>query len=120
MKKNPFLLVAGITTLAVFLWLWLSPPRFWLNLVKRVDSSDPVAAGERLVEQYGCRQCHKILGQGALKAPALDGVTQRLDDQALYRWLSNPNAVARGTAMPNFRLSDAEIFAIIAYLQSIE
>jgi cytochrome c1 len=34
-------------------------------------------------------------------------------------WLRNPRAVQGSTAMPNFRLSDREIDAIILYLDSL-
>lgn len=112
----------GLAVTAVFLltiWLALAPPRFWLNLTKSVDLSDPAAAGEQVVVRYDCRSCHRIAGQGALKAPALDDVTIRLDEVSLRLWLRNPRAIKGSTAMPNFRLSDSEIEAIVAYLERL-
>lgn len=52
-------------------------------------------------------------------APNLDGVTLRSADPVhvtLRLWLRDPRAVKGDTAMPNFRLSDSEIEAILAYL----
>lgn len=98
-------------------WFVLAPPRFWLNMTKTVTPT--AATGAQLVEQYECRNCHRIAGEGALKAPALDGVTLRSDDPVhvtLRLWLRDPGAVKGDTAMPNFRLSDSEIEAILAYL----
>lgn len=113
-------LFAGITVIMVLvLWLWIAPPRAWLNWIKRVDLRDPVVEGERLVEQYHCRDCHRIHGEGALIAPALDDVTRRLNDTELSLWLANPKAVNAETAMPNFRLSDSEIAALKAYLETL-
>lgn len=117
MTKKWVLTVVCIGLLVV-LWLWLAPPQFWLNRTKRVDLSDPVASGEALFERYNCRDCHRIQGEGALKAPDLAGVTQRLTDQQLELWLMNPNAVKKNTAMPDFRLSDTEVDALIAYLRA--
>ena len=95
------------------------PPRFVLNLVKPVDLTDPAAAGSILVDRYACRTCHRIGGRGALTAPDLAGVSNRLSPDALRLWLSNPSAVKGGSAMPNNWLSDGEIEAILAYLRSV-
>jgi cytochrome c oxidase subunit II len=37
----------------------------------------------------------------------------------LKRWLRNPQAVKPGNLMPNLNLSDADIEALAAYLQSL-
>jgi cytochrome c2 len=113
----------GITLLILFLvsWLTLRPPRPWLNLTKQVEPT--AAVGAQLVEQYDCRSCHQIAGQGALKAPNLAGITQRATDPAqvtLRLWLQNPRTVRGNTAMPNFRLSDSEIDAMLLYLQAVD
>jgi len=100
-------------------WLLAAPPRWWLNLTKPVDLSRPVQAGAELVDGYNCRHCHRIAGRGALTAVDLDGVTKRLDAAALRLWLRKPRQVRPDTAMPNLRLSDPEIEAIIAYLSDL-
>jgi len=117
MKQYGLIGLALVIVLA--LWLAFAPPRFWLNMTRTVDLSDPAATGAALVTDYDCRDCHRIDGRGALQAPALDDVTQRLDNETLRLWLTNPRAVDRNTAMPNPRLSDREIEAIIAYLESL-
>ena len=110
-----------IILLAFFLvWQVLFPARFWLNIIKNVDLSDPAATGEWLVQKYDCQKCHRIAGEGALKGPDLMGVTEKLSDTEIRRWLGNPGSVERGTAMPDFRLSDSEITAIIAYLRRLD
>ncbi|RME77956.1 MAG: cytochrome c [Chloroflexi bacterium] len=105
----------------IVIWFVVSPPRFWLNLTKRVEPT--AAVGEQLVRKYDCRQCHRIGGEGALKAPDLTGVTLRAGDPALVSlrlWLQNPRAVRSNTAMPNFHLSDTEIDAILLYLTQLD
>lgn len=108
-----------IVLIVLVLWFVFAPPRWWLNLTKAVDLSDPVATGASLVEKYECRRCHRLNGQGALKAPNLDGVAQRLDSVSLRLWLQNPKNIKANTAMPNFKLSDSEIEALVAYLVSL-
>ncbi|MFN3307812.1 MAG: c-type cytochrome [Anaerolineales bacterium] len=114
MKRYTPLLVLFLIILVI---LFLRP-RWYLNLTKRVDVSP--TSGAALVEKYNCRQCHRIEGQGALKAPPLDGVLDRMDDATLRLWLENPRKVRQNTAMPNFYLSDSEIDAMIEYLISIK
>ena len=41
------------------------------------------------------------------------------DTEALKAWLRDPNAVKLGAKMPNYQLSDQEIDALVAYLQSL-
>ena len=115
-----FLLPALIVVGVLVLWFVLNPPRFWLNMTKSVDMTPEV--GAQLVDEKDCRGCHRIGGEGALKASPLDSVVQRHmeEDPALVTlrlWLRNPKAVKPNTAMPNFHLSDSEIEAILLYLQ---
>ncbi len=113
--------LAIVLVIGIILWFVLAPPRFWLNMTKSVTPS--AATGEQLVVEYNCRQCHRIGGEGALKAPDLTGITQRAGDPALVDlrlWLRNPKAVKPNTAMPNFHLSDSEIEAILLYLTALD
>lgn len=119
MTRNMFYGVAVV--LGITAWLMLWPPRLWTNLMKQVEPT--AAVGAQLVEQYECRSCHRIGGEGALKAPNLAGITQRATDPAqvtLRLWLQNPRAINSNTAMPNFRLSDSEIDAILRYLNEVD
>jgi cytochrome c oxidase subunit 2 len=38
----------------------------------------------------------------------------------LARWLRNPQAVKPGNLMPNLNLSDQDIAALVAYLESLK
>ena len=117
MTPKRIAILIGVLVVLLIAWFALSPPRFWLNLTKSVAPT--AVTGAQLVEQYECRACHRIAGTGALKAPSLDGVTLRSDDPVyvtLRLWLRDPRAIKGDTAMPNFRLADSEIEAILAYL----
>lgn len=119
MKK---VLIWGIPAIAILVvaWFLLAPPRFWLNLTRPVDMSDPVAAGQALVVKYDCRSCHQIQGEGRPFGPNLDGATRRLDSVSLRMWLRDPKGIKPDTSMPGFHLSDNEVEAIIAYLQAVD
>ncbi len=113
----------GLVVLVIVILRFVTnPPRFWLNLTKRVEPS--AAVGERLVDKYGCRGCHRIGGVGALTGPDLDAVIARdrnVDPAhvTLRLWLRDPKKVRPNTPMPNFHLSDSEVEAIILYLESV-
>ncbi|RMG81604.1 MAG: cytochrome c [Chloroflexi bacterium] len=102
------------------LWLVTHPPRFVLNWLKPVDLTNPVQTGEQLVSDYNCRRCHTIGGTGAIKAPDLENVTNRLTVEEIRAVLINPSAERANSPMPNFFLSDSEIVAIIAYLAQLD
>ncbi|RLT45139.1 MAG: cytochrome c [Chloroflexi bacterium] len=109
-----------VVLVMVVLWLVVSPPRSLLNITKSVEPTAIV--GGELTEQYGCRGCHRIGGEGALKGPDLDEVVRRQIEAdpaqvTLRLWLRDPRAIKSSTAMPNFHLSDSEIEAILLYLQ---
>ncbi len=108
MKKGVILALGGLAIL--LLWLIVAPPRWWLNLTKRVDVS--AQTGAALIDKYGCRKCHTIGDAGATLASDLNDVALRLPAADVRRTLIVP---PRG--MPNMRLSDSEIKAILVYLE---
>ena len=116
MRFSRWILASSALVVIVFIWLLVSPPRWWLNNTKPVDLSDLVSAGATVIVKYNCRQCHLIGKSGTSKGPKLSGVTTRLDPVSLRLWLMNPRAIRWGTTMPNFHLSDGEIEAVVAYL----
>ena len=87
----------------------------------------------RAIFQDNCASCHSVFKD--LTGPALGGVTQRLPDRKLvYKWVRNPAAVLTSgnvyfntlkkrfgdVQMTSFEsLSDAEIDAVIEYLEAI-
>lgn len=79
-------------------------------------ANDP-ELGNRLARQW-CRDCHEI-ERGAASdgpAPAFQVIADnpRSTPAGLKTWLSTPHA-----AMPDFALSNAEISALVAYLESL-
>jgi len=87
-----------------------------------------VSRGKSLFTSRGCNGCHSI-GKGKQAGPDLLGVTDRRSVDWLKRWLHAPESMyesdsiakglladAKGIKMPNLRLNDADIDALISYL----
>jgi cytochrome c1 len=81
------------------------------------------AYGRQLFSAKGCAQCHAHAGipnsgvfGGMYGAPDL---TNRPGDPAYQRaWLRDPQALKPTTQMPNLGLDEAEIAALVAFLQA--
>ena len=92
------------------------------------QTSDPqVEAGRRLYVSEKCSVCHLVAGQGNKRFP-LDGVGQRLSAVELRRWLTHtlemesrlPKQPAIRMSSRKYKLSDPELDALVAYLQSLK
>ncbi len=88
------------------------------------------AEGRTIFSQSACIGCHTIQGvsQGKI-GPDLTHVASRTTIAAgtlsntpdnLRRWLRNPQEVKPGNLMPNLGLSDAQLDALVAYLESLK
>lgn len=66
-----------------------------------------------------CIACHAVAGTGGVVGPALDGVGLRMTRAELDRWLSDPQAVKPGTAMPNLALPDSTRNELVTWLVSL-
>ncbi len=80
-----------------------------------------------LIATYGCGACHSIPGVAgavAMAAPPLDRFYQRSyiagrlanTEANLIQWISDPQGVEPGTAMPNLGVTQDQARAIAAYL----
>lgn len=93
--------------------------------------SEEAARGAELVRENGCLSCHRTsadraAGPGWAGWPAAsglsDGTTVVADAEYLRRSILDPSAqIVAGfaNAMPRFELSDEDVDAIVAYLESL-
>lgn len=93
------------------------------NILRGWDPSDPaeIEEGEFLyMEQYACDGCHKKTadGEGGIVGPVLADAVKRIQPEWLFYWIKNPQAIRPDSPMPNFRMPDKEVRAILAYLYS--
>ena len=89
------------------------PPSF-----SAAATEDPAAYGRALFQAKGCVGCHQHSevnpGSGVVVGPVVS--SRSYDPDFLRSWLKDPAAVRPGTQMPNLRLSELEIEALIAFL----
>jgi cytochrome c oxidase subunit 2 len=101
-----------------------------LQIPQTPTTGEP-AQGAKLFQQLTCVNCHTIAGTAAqAKAgPDLTHLTSRdtigagiLENNSanLTRWLADPQAVKPGNHMPNFQLTEAEVNALVAYLEALQ
>ncbi|WP_433280092.1 c-type cytochrome [Micromonospora sp. CA-244673] len=87
--------------------------------------------GAKLIARYGCGSCHTVPGvdrAGGLVGPPLTRFGARsyiageLPNNAdnLRRWITDPQAVEPGTAMPNLGVSAIDAQDIAAYLYTLD
>jgi cytochrome c oxidase subunit II len=83
-------------------------------------------AGERLYQRLACANCHAssvAVGPDLTHVASRDtlaaGVIQNTPAN-LTRWLAHPDAVKRGSLMPDFHLNDAGLRQLVAYLETLK
>lgn len=94
-----------------------------------VVNKDLAKAGKGVWAAKGCAGCHTI-GKGRLAAPDLNGLFARRGQDWVKHWLKDPDAMLASdeTAkallveyklkMPNLKLTDDEITAVMNYIAS--
>ncbi|NBC48437.1 MAG: c-type cytochrome [Gammaproteobacteria bacterium] len=123
MTKRQTRLFFVVTTLGfagIFIALTLhSHTRFdALTNAERID--EQVLAGKRLWHEGNCVNCHTLFGEGAYYAPDLTKITDHRGEQYLTAFLQDPSRFyseqKHRRVMPDPKLDDAEIAAMIAFL----
>jgi cbb3-type cytochrome oxidase cytochrome c subunit len=118
----------------------MAPDTSKMKMSRGTASADPamVARGQDIYKKKGCAACHNIAKAGEephrrpggkQAGPDLARVTERRDHDWLRRWLKDPPgmletdptakammAQAQNLKMPDPKLTDEEIEAVIAYL----
>jgi mono/diheme cytochrome c family protein len=114
--KRFFLAVAGVA---------------FLSVAAPGAQTPEIDKGKALYDQHKCSTCHVIAGKGTPKiASALDGVGKKLPAGDLKKWLTDTAAMEAKLAkkpmvkMSDFmkakKFNDAEVTALVAYLQSLK
>jgi cytochrome c oxidase subunit 2 len=110
-----------------------SPEQFdkWVQTQKTQAASDgSVEEGRRIFESTGCINCHAVSGTVANGrfGPDLTHLMSRdtiasgiLPNTAenLRQWIQDPETSKPGCLMPAMKLSDTDVNAIVAYLESL-
>ena len=103
----------------------------WIRAQRAPAIEDESAsAGRRIFEATACINCHTVRGTVAngrfgpdlthlmSRATIASGAAENTPEN-LRAWLTNPDAIKPGSLMPAMNLSDAEIDALVRYMQSL-
>jgi cytochrome c oxidase subunit II len=99
--------------------------------VPAAPSGGQAAQGAALFEQLSCASCHAIAGTQAKArvGPDLTHVSTRQTlatgivsntPANLRAWIKDPQAIKPANNMPSLRLSDTQLDALVAYLESLK
>lgn len=101
----------------------VSSPLLWAQDAKQID------AGKKLYSSKECSKCHMIAGKGN-KIGKLDGVASKVSAADMRKWLTTPAQmeakldhkpkVKMSSKLKEMNLNDADIDALIAYLQTLK
>jgi mono/diheme cytochrome c family protein len=99
---------------------------------RATQAPDPtkVTAGQHVYDTQKCSTCHAIKGQGGKLSTALDGVGAKVSAADLKKWFTNTTdmeatlpkkpAMTMSSYLKTHKLTDADIDALVAYMQSLK
>jgi cytochrome c oxidase subunit 2 len=103
----------------------------WVRAQQRPAVEDAGAiAGRRVFESNACMNCHAVAGTAAdgrfgpdlthlmSRATIAAGAAQNTHDN-LRLWIQDPSAIKPGSLMPAMQLSDAELDAVVSYMETL-
>ena len=95
----------------------------------RAQDAKKIDAGKQLYAAKECSKCHMIAGKGN-KIGKLDGVATKLNAADMKKWLTAPAdmektldhkpKVKMSSKIGELKLKDADIDALVAYLQTLK
>src|SRR3984885_8060414 len=108
-----------------------SPEEFQRWVHEQQQTAHPASsAGERVFERTACVNCHTVSGTPAIGkfGPDLTHLMSRdtiaagaapNTPETLRLWIKNPDAIKPGSKMPAMGLSDQDLDAVAAYLETL-
>ncbi|HEV7217974.1 MAG: cytochrome b N-terminal domain-containing protein [Terriglobales bacterium] len=86
-----------------------------------VTLSDPLAAkGKTVFEAQSCNACHGDGGVGTAVAPALIGLSAKMNPDQLAELFKHPTAKMTAGGMPAIDFPQDDVTALIAYVESLK
>lgn len=101
----------------------------WVRAQQRPALED-ASAGRRVFERNACINCHAVTGTIAdgrfgpdlthlmSRATIAAGAANNTHDN-LRRWIQDPGAIKPGSLMPAMQLSDADLDAVVSYMETL-
>lgn len=104
----------------------------WIRAQQESAREDATAiAGRRIFERTACINCHTVRGTAAngrfgpdlthvmSRATLASGAVENTPEN-LRRWLNDPDSIKPGSLMPTMQLSEADLDALVLYMQSLQ
>jgi cytochrome c oxidase subunit II len=103
----------------------------WIQEQKRpAQISDNVSEGQRVFERTACIKCHAVAGTAAngrfgpdlthlMSRDTIASGAAQNTPESLRRWIQDPSIIKPGCKMPAMGLSDPEVNAVTAYLETL-
>jgi cytochrome c oxidase subunit II len=103
----------------------------WVRAQQKLAVEAPDAiAGRRVFENNACMNCHTVAGTPANGrfGPDLTHLMSRATIAAgaaensrnnLRLWIQDPSAIKPGSLMPAMKLSDADLDAVVSYMETL-
>ena len=105
--------IASVAVLAAFIAL------------PALATAQDIEKGKALYTANKCQQCHALEGKGNKKYP-LDGIGAKLSADDISKWITAPAEMEAKLAekpkihMKPYKLADADLKALVSYLQSLK
>ena len=91
---------------------------------------EQVASGRRVFETTACLNCHAVAGTPAngrfgpdlthlMSRSTIASGAAKNTGENLRRWIEEPDSIKPGSLMPAMKLADADLDALVAYMQSL-
>ncbi len=103
----------------------------WVRAQQKLAVEDAGAiAGRRVFERNACMNCHAVGGTPAngrfgpdlthlmSRATIAAGAAENTHEN-LRLWIQNPSAIKPGSLMPAMKLSDADLNAVVSYMETL-
>jgi cytochrome c oxidase subunit 2 len=103
----------------------------WVRAQQRPATEDAAAiGGRRVFEGNACMNCHAVAGTAAdgrfgpdlthlmSRATIAAGAAKNTHDN-LRLWIEDPSAIKPGSLMPAMQLSDADLDAVVSYMETL-
>ena len=103
----------------------------WVQAQQKPAVEDAGAiAGRQVFERNACMNCHRVDGTSAdgrfgpdlthlmSRATIAAGAAENTHDN-LRLWIQNPSAIKPGSLMPAMKLSDADLDAVVSYMETL-
>jgi mono/diheme cytochrome c family protein len=124
MKAGLRLAIVAIIITGFYAWFGNSIPQSaWEAPKKKVLTPDMTPrqlaeAGKEIFKKAGCGVCHSVTGE-KLRGPDLSRIGAERDAETMAAILYSGTQVMPPANKPPANLNDAEITAVVAYLQSL-